>query len=79
MACSCALVAAVLRGDRRKRIADPLGLAAAVADVAAGAAVAVAAVSAPWCHRSPFATSPPYISPHRLAFSPHVSPCTFNI
>ena len=45
----------VLRGDRRKRLADPLGPTAAAADLVAGAAVALAAAAGPWCHRSPFA------------------------
>ena len=80
MACYRALVAAVvLRGDRRKRLADPLGRAADVADVAV-AAVAVAAAASPWCHRSPFSLHllNDHVSPHHLAPSPHVSPYTFS-
>ena len=63
---SCALVAAVvLRGDRRKRLAGPLGpaAAAAVADVRS---------------RS-LCTFTSSISPHLLAPSPHLSPCAVNI
>ena len=47
--CSCALgpAAAVLRADHRKRLAGPLGPAAAVADVAAGAAVTSLITSSP--------------------------------
>ena len=66
--------AVALWGDPRKRSANPLGPATAVADVAAGAAGAVAAAAAPWCHHSPFAPSPPHISPHHLAPPPHSSP-----
>ena len=67
LSCCCCC----FRGDRRKRLEDPLGPAAVVADVTAGAAVAVAAAAAPWCHRSPFAPSPPHLSPHHLAPSTH--------
>ena len=74
MACSCTLVAAaVIRGDLRKRLADPLGPAAAVADVVAGAAVAVAAAAAPRRHRSPFVPSPQHISLITLTFTSRIT------
>lgn len=56
------------------RLAGPVGPAGAVADMVPGAAVAVAAATAPGCHRPPFARAPPHKSPDRLAPSPYLSP-----